>query len=85
MPDDNIARIKGVREDYKKVFSSEEGQKVLADLERVCLFRTSTFNREPLTMAFQEGLRGVYLHILTILTLNIEELEKLNASAQSGQ
>ena len=77
----NVIRLKGLREDYKKLFATEEGKRVLADLERVCLFKTSTFDKDALTMAFQEGLRGVYLHINTILTLDIETLEKLSGSS----
>ena len=77
----NVIRLKGLREDYKKLFATEEGKRVLADLERVCLFKTSTFDKDALTMAFQEGLRGVYLHINTILTLDIEALEKLSAGS----
>ena len=78
---DNVTRLKGLREDYKKIFASEEGKRVLTDLERVCLFKTSTFDKDALTMAFQEGLRGVYLHINTILTLDIETLEKMSSGS----
>lgn len=83
--EDNIARLKGLREDYKKTFTSEEGKRVLTDLERVCLFKASTFNKDTMTMAFQEGLRGVYLHIKTTLELDIDELIRINKQSEGGQ
>lgn len=73
----NAERLKGLREDYKKTFSSEEGKKVLKDLEKVCLYNTTSFDKDSHVMAFQEGLRAVYLHIKTIMEMDIEELERL--------
>ena len=73
----NVDRLKGLRGDYKKTFESEEGKKVLKDLESVCMFKMSIFNKDALTMAFQEGLRSVYLHITAIKDMDIESLEKL--------
>jgi len=84
MAEDNASRIKGMREDYIKTFSTEEGIRVLKDLEKVCMFKTTTFDKDSHVMAFQEGLRGVYLHIKTIMELNVEELEKMNAGSQAG-
>jgi len=79
---DNVTRLKGLREDYKKVFTTEEGKRVLADLEKTCFFKSTIFvPNDALTMAFNEGNRAVLLHILTILELNIEELEKLSAGS----
>ena len=79
----NIERIKGVQQDYKKTFSSEEGKKVLKDLEQICLANSTTFNKDSLIMAFQEGLRSVYLHINTMININLDELERVrNASSK---
>jgi 5-methyltetrahydrofolate--homocysteine methyltransferase len=41
-------------------------------------YRATTFDKEALIMAFQEGLRGVYLHITTIMNMDIEELERIS-------
>lgn len=76
--ENNSARLKGLREDYKKIFESEEGKRVLKDLEKICLFKSTTFDKDALTMAFQEGLRGVYLHIITLINMDIEELERIS-------
>jgi len=81
--ENNADRLKGLRNNYKKTFESEEGKKVLADLEKVCLYRSTTFDKDPMVMAFQEGLRSVYLHITTMMTIDIETLENI-ANATGG-
>ncbi len=77
MSENNSERLKGLREDYKKTFESEEGKKVLKDLEKVCLYNSTAFDKDPYVTAFQEGLRTVFLHIKTVMTLDIEELERM--------
>lgn len=81
---DNADKLKGKRNDYKKVFESEEGKRVLKDLERVCMYRATTFDKDAAIMAFQEGLRAVYLHITTIMEMDIEELERITNQHQQG-
>ena len=80
---DNADKLKALRNAYQKVFESEEGKLVLKDLEKVCLYRATTFDKEALIMAFQEGLRGVYLHITTLMTMDIEELERISNANQA--
>ena len=82
MGNDNADKLKALRADYIKTFGSEEGKKVLADLEKVCMFKASTFDKEAPVMAFQEGLRAVYLHITTVINLDIEALEKIAVNQQ---
>jgi len=76
--ENNAERLKGLRNDYKKVFETEEGKKVLKDLETICMANTTTFNKDASVMAFQEGARAVYLHITTLMNLDIENLELFN-------
>ena len=83
MANENADKLKALRADYQKTFGSDEGKKVLADLEKVCMFKASTFDKEAPIMAFQEGLRAVYLHITTVMTLDIEALENIAVSQQS--
>jgi len=66
-----------MRADYIATFGTPEGKRVLADLERVCMYNATTFDKDSHVMAFQEGLRGVYLHITTIMTMPIEKLEAM--------
>jgi len=75
MPDSD--NLKQLRADYKKVFDTEEGKRVLKDLEKLGMFRQTTFSKDALTMAYQEGLRTLYLHIITFKEMDIEELERL--------
>lgn len=78
---ENSQKLKALREDYKKVFETEEGKRVLKDLEKVCLYNATAFDKDPYVTAFQEGLRGVFLHIKTITEMDIEELERLVAAS----
>lgn len=56
------------RADYRLVFASEAGRRVLADLARVCYGERSTYVRgDALETAFREGERQVYLRILSLL------------------
>ena len=74
---DNIARVKGIKEDYKKVFGTEEGKRVLSDLEKIGFFNTTTYNNDAIAMAFNEGNRAFLLHIKTILDMDLETLERI--------
>lgn len=78
MAESNADRIKGMREDYRKVFETPEGKKVLADLEKVGFWKTTTFvSNDAMTTIFNEGTRAFLLHIKTILELDVETLEKI--------
>lgn len=79
MAEDNAVKLKAMRENYIKTFDTEEGKKVLLDLASVCRFKEPTFNKDPYITAFQEGLRAVYLHIITIREMDIEQLEAFSA------
>lgn len=83
MPENNAEKLKGLRNDYKKIFESEEGKRILEDLAKICHYRTPTFDKDALVMAFQEGLRTVYLHITTMMTIDIEELERIATNASN--
>jgi hypothetical protein len=71
--------------DYKRVFSSEQGNRVLADLIANHYVMNTTFARHPNdpegTMAFREGQRQVVMRILTIL--KYEPLEVVQAIKES--
>lgn len=53
---------------YKKVFSSEEGKEVLADLMKVGRVFESTFDaNNPCKTAYNEGIRNIVLRIINFL------------------
>lgn len=61
---------------YQSVFSTAEGEKVLYDLMKEHHFISSTFSKDPVEMALQEGERNVVLRILSILKVDVEALNK---------
>ena len=50
---------------YKRLFVTDDGKKVLADLESFCSFRKTSISTEwnPYQTMYVEGERRVYLHI----------------------
>ena len=68
MSEDNIQRLKALREDYRKVFTSEEGKRVLADLSKICMYNSTTFvPNDPYSMAFNEGNRNIGNRLLGLV------------------
>src|SRR6266568_9425068 len=68
-----IARI----QDYKRLFKSDDGRKVLRDLFKNFSMLDGTFapNRGELELAYLEGQRSVVLHILSRLNIDADELQ----------
>ena len=63
--------------DYKRVFQSPTGKKVLEDLKRRCYFDKTTFEKgDTHHSAFKEGKRYVLLQILNMIDMDIEVLKK---------
>ena len=83
MMDSNLDKLKGLREDYKLVFDSPEGKRVLADLEKTGYYNTTTFvANDAMATVFNEGLRAFILHIKTIKDMDLEQLEKIASAIQ---
>lgn len=67
---------KGKRKSFKGVFSSEEGQDVLAMLANAhYVFRTSHAG-DPYTSAWQEGQRTVVMEIINLVGADLEAIRK---------
>ena len=81
MSDNNSEKLKGMREDFIKAFSTEEGKRVLKSLESQCLAHASVFDKDPYIMAYQAGRRDIYLSIVNIMNLDIEQLEKISGNS----
>lgn len=59
---------------YKQVFNSDNGKKVLEDLEKRCSYHTTTHIKgDSHESAFLEGTRSVVLFIKNMLTKKLEE------------
>jgi len=73
MPD--VEEVLKLQQAYSKCFSSEEGQIVLADLQKVCFKNFTTLDANSNIMSFNEGQRAVLLHIETRMRMNIKRKE----------
>ncbi len=61
--------IEQLKKDYQHIFSTDEGKRVLSDLQRRCFFTTSTFVPDNANETFvREGQRSVVLHIINMIT-----------------
>lgn len=65
--------------DYKAVFGTEQGKRVLHDLLVYSNFLqpTLTSNNDPIEMAFNEGKRNVILRVLSFGRMDIRDIDKL--------
>ena len=59
---------------YKQVFNSDNGKKVLEDLEKRCSYHTTTHIKgDSHESAYLEGARSVVLFIKNMITKQLEE------------
>lgn len=65
-----------VFQSYKDVFLSPHGEVVLKDLMTKYSLLNSTFSGDVNEMLIREGERKVVLHILSVLKINITELNE---------
>ena len=74
------------RDDFKFVFGSEEGKRVLSHICRECgVLRPSYIPGEPLeNAAFNEGMRNVALMILTALDEAPERFLELSQEIEAN-
>lgn len=60
---------------YRQVFSTEQGEKVLNDLVKRFMLRSSMHDT-PTVMAFREGERNIVLTILAALNIDENQLKE---------
>lgn len=61
--------IEQLKKDYQHIFDTDEGKRVLSDLQRRCFFTVSTFVPDNANETFvREGQRSVVLHIINMIT-----------------
>lgn len=71
-----IENLKQLQADFKKVFDSDAGKRVLDDLQRRGFLHTTTIADNQLKMAYREGMRSMALHIKTMLEYDFEQVRK---------
>ena len=59
---------KDLKQNYQVLFASDDGQKILDDLQKRFHVDQSTFSTDALEMAYLEGQRSVILFILRSIT-----------------
>ena len=60
--------LQELQTDYKTIFNSDEGKRVIADLEKRCHFMTTTnIKGDSHESAYMEGQRSVLLFIKSML------------------
>ena len=59
---------KDLKQSYQVLFATDDGSKVLGDLQKRFHVDQSTFSTDALEMAFLEGQRSVMLFILRSIT-----------------
>lgn len=72
---DNMQALKA---DYNTTFSSDSGQRVLADLRKRGFFNKTTYapGLDNIGIGFREGQRSLILHIDNMMNLNLEVYKK---------
>lgn len=74
------------RTDYRMVFGTEAGQRVLADILRLCAISQTTFvPGAPDLSAFNEGRRRVALEVIELITADPNALLRLMQTGETGE
>lgn len=61
---------------YQKVFSGPDGHAVLLDLMSTHYMLRTSYSKDPLEMAANEGERQVVLRILSMMNMDTSQLEE---------
>lgn len=70
-------KVKQKIDDYKHVFGTKAGQRVLRDLEEFCGFQADGFNPDPYVTAYNCGRRSVGAFILQWMELSRTEFQDM--------
>ena len=71
--------------DYRAVFETEPGKRVLEDLCQIHHMKSSSFSKDALEMAMFEGERNVILRIIAILEMDMDKLNKLIRQGEENE
>ncbi len=74
---EQLDKIKLLKQRYISVFSGKDGAKVLEDLEKMCFVNQSTYSNFPHKMIYNEGQRSVIVHIKNMMNFNIQKIAEL--------
>lgn len=66
--------IKDKRAVYIQVFKNEAAKEVLSDLRTFCCATKTTFAKDPMEFARNEGRREVFLQIMNMIKVDFDEV-----------
>uniref|UniRef100_A0A6H2A1G9 Bbp19-like phage domain-containing protein n=1 Tax=viral metagenome TaxID=1070528 RepID=A0A6H2A1G9_9ZZZZ len=81
---EQIEKLQALKTDYINTFSSENGKKVLEDLEKRCFIKTTAFANTDRDTNFNLGMQAIILHIKSMIDLDIERIKKRQEDADAG-
>lgn len=67
---------KELKSAYETIFGSKQGLKVLEDIKRAGFFYTDTFNENSSVSAWNQGVRSLALHIVTMANPEVEKKQQ---------
>jgi len=73
-----LEEVENLRDAYKMVFNSEDGQRVLEDMAARFHMNASVYSTEPTDTAYREGQRTVVLFIKSMLTEIPDQIKELD-------
>lgn len=73
---DRILALRKRRADYRAVFETPQGRRVLADLRRFCLYDATVEGHTADRTHVNIGQRNVFLHIQRVLNVDPDALER---------
>lgn len=82
---EQILKIEALKKNYVACFSGKSGQEVLKDLEMKSYYHGTTISKEPLIMAFREGMRANVLHIKTMMRFDLERIKAIAQQQESEE
>jgi hypothetical protein len=68
--------VQSIRDAYKMVFQSEDGERVLEDMRQRFHMNASVYSTEPTDTAYREGQRTVVLFIQSMLSEIPEQIKE---------
>jgi len=77
-------RRKRMVEAYRRLFRTADGKKVLKDMMDVCGYSRSSFDSDPVKMAFYEGERAVILRIVKTVNLTDRDVLEITRSIEQN-
>ena len=76
--EEEVVKTKALKDDYVATFSSEYGQRVLADLRKRGFFNKTLYmpGIDAIGLALREGQRIVVIHIDNMMSLDMNKIKE---------